>query len=397
VNERYDFDRVIPRKQTNSVKWDLMAKVAKEEDLIPLWVADMDFPAPPEVVAAITKRAELGMYGYTASPQSYVDAIIGWVKRRHGWEIRQEWLASAPGVVPALSMLVMSLTSRGDRVVIQPPVYPPFFDVIRKNGREIVENPLVLRDGTYRIDFADLERKLAAGAKMMILCSPHNPVGRVWTRDELVRMAELCLRYKTILVSDEIHWDLVYEEHTHLPVASLSEEIAMNTITCISAGKSFNLAGLLTANVIIPNPEWRHAYIHTLQTMHLFIENFFAGAAVEAAYTHGEAWLAQLMRYIKGNLDYLTDFLATRIPEIKPIKPEGTYLAWLDCRELGMNADEIKNWMYKKAKVALNEGSTFGKAGEGFLRINLACPRATLAEGLARMERAMREIREYGG
>ncbi|NGQ93790.1 putative C-S lyase [Brevibacillus sp. SYP-B805] len=391
MNQLYDFDRVIPRRNTHSVKWDLMAKVSREPDLIPLWVADMDFPAPPEVVEAVTRRAELGIYGYAVNPDSYFEAVGGWMKRRHGWEIRQEWLVHAPGVIPAISMLVMALTAPGDRVVIQPPVYPPFFDVIRKNGREVVENPLVLRHGRYEMDFEDLERQLEAGAKMLILCSPHNPVGRVWTREELLRLSQLCLAHKVILVSDEIHSDLVYDGYRHIPAASLSEEIAMNTITCISVGKTFNLAGLQTANVIIPNAEWRRAYTHTLHALHLFIQNYFAGAAVVAAYTHGEAWLSQLMSYIRGNLDYLTDYLAKHMPTIKPVKPEGTYLVWLDCRELGMTAPEIKEWMYRKAKVALNEGSTFGKEGEGFLRINLACPRATLAEGLVRMERALKE------
>lgn len=381
---KYNFDRVISRKETSSIKWDTK-RLFNQEDLIPLWVADMDFPAPPEVIAAVTKRAQHGIYGYSTYNHEYHEALINWMQKRHQWEIEREWIQFSPGVVPALGLLVLALTRPGDQIVIQTPVYPPFRDVIRDNGRQIVENELLLQDGRYTMDFADLKEKLSAGARMMFLCSPHNPVGRVWREEELRQVAELCLRYDVILVSDEIHGDLVYPGNRHIPIASLSAEIAKQTITCISTGKTFNLAGLTTAAAIIPNAEHRRAYKKTAQGLHLFVENCFGTIAAQAAYTHGEEWLHEAIRYIEGNLDYLNQTFAEHLPEVKVIRPEGTYLAWLDCRAWQMNAADMKKWMYQKAKVALNEGSTFGRQGEGFLRINLACPRSILAEGLKRM------------
>jgi len=384
---KYQFDQVVSRAGTSALKWDT-ERLFKQEDLIPLWVADMDFPAPPEVIDAVTTRAQHGIYGYSGRRQSYYDALINWLKRRHQWEVRQDWIQYAPGVVPGLGLLVLSLTKPGDGIVIQPPVYPPFYEVVRDQGREVMENELVLEDGRYVMNLADLEQKFAAGAKMMILCSPHNPVGRVWREEELRKVAELCVRYGVILVSDEIHADLVYRGHCHTPIAALSEEIANQTITCLSTGKTFNLAGLTTAAAIIPNPEYRKAYQKTQQALHLFVENCFGPLAAEAAYTHGEAWLEELMAYIEGNLAYLAETLATEMPEVKLIEPEGTYLAWLDFRAWQMNTTELKKWMYQEAKVALNVGATFGKQGEGFLRINLACPRSILEEGLKRMVQA---------
>lgn len=384
---KYDFDRVTPRREMGALKWDT-GRLFKQDDLIPLWVADMDFPAPPEVVELMTSRAEHGIYGYSSRKQSYHDALIGWLDRRHRWKIQQEWIAYAPGVVPALSMLVLTFTEPGDRIVLQSPVYPPFFEVIGENGRVVAENELVLRDGSYEMDLADLEKHLSSGAKMMFLCNPHNPVGRVWREDELRKVVELCQRYGVLLVSDEIHADLVYPNHRHIPVASLSEEAARQTITCLSTGKTFNLAGLHTAAVIIPDAARKKAYEKTLRALHLFIENYFGSFAAQAAYTYGEEWLDELIVYLQGNLDFLEQTIRRELPGVHLIRPEGTYLAWLDVRAWGMSPTAIKKWMYQEAKVALNEGSTFGRQGAGFLRINLACPRVTLAEGLSRIVRA---------
>lgn len=388
----YDFDQPISRLGTASVKWDQLERLFGEQEIIPMWVADMDFKSPPAVVEALTERAKQGVYGYTIRTQGYYDAIIGWQKRRHNWQVEQEWLSSCPGVVPALSLIVSAFTQPGDKVLLQSPVYHPFYDVIAENGREIVCNELVLQGGRYQIDFASLEQQLQDGVKLMLLCSPHNPVGRVWQRDELIRLGELCLKYNVLVICDEIHCDLVYPGQQHIPFASLSEEFAQNSITCIAPSKTFNLAGLQTSVIILPNREHRNLYNRALKSHALFLENFFAVTAVEAAYNHGEEWLDQLMRYLQGNLDFLTDYLTDQISEIKVIKPEGTYLVWLDCRQLGMDAKQIKQWMYHEAKVALIEGSTFGKNGEGFLRMNIACPRSVLAEALDRIQQAVKRL-----
>jgi cystathionine beta-lyase len=358
-----------------------------------MWVADMDFRSPPAVVEAIVNRAKQGIYGYTIRTPGYYDAIISWQQRRHNWQVEQEWLSSCPGIVAALSIIVSVFTQPGDKVLLQSPVYTPFYKVISENGREIVNNELVLRDGKYRIDFDRLEEQLRSGVKLMLLCSPHNPVGRVWQRDELMRLGELCLNYNTLVVSDEIHCDLVYPGQRHIPFASLSEEFAQNSITCIAPSKTFNLAGLQTSVIILPNRELRNRYNRALKARGLYPENFFGVTAVEAAYNHGEEWLEQLLRYLQGNLDFLTSYIAEHISEIKVIKPEGTYLVWLHCRALGMDANRIKQWMYHEAKVALIEGSSFGKNGEGFLRMNIACPRSVLAEALARIRQAAEKVR----
>jgi len=392
----FHFDEIVDRKQSQAIKWDVREKLFGSADVIPLWVADMDFPAPPAVRDALIKRAEHGIYGYTSRSVAAQEAIIAWWQRRHHWAIRREWMLQVPGVVPALSMLVATLTQPGDAVLIQPPVYPPFFEVIERNGRTVVESPLVLEDGRYRIDFADLEEKLAGGVKMMILCSPHNPVGRVWRQEELHRLGELCLRHDVMLVSDEIHADLVYAAHRHVPVASLSEALSQQTITCISPGKTFNLAGLQTASVIIPRSEWRTAMKEALHTLHLTTDHYFAGAAVEAAYRHGESWLEALQQYLEGNRRLVADYLETRLRPMRMIEPEGTYLIWLDCRELGMSRDELKRWFNREAKVGLNEGASFGQGGEGFMRMNIACPLVVLTEALERIALAM-ERRRTGG
>lgn len=385
---KYDFDKVIDRRHTASLKWDAVEKRFGSSDILPLWVADMDFPSPPEVVAALTERAKHGMYGYTIRPQSFYDAILGWLKRRHQWDVRQEWLAFAPGVVTALSVLVSILTEPGERVLIQPPVYYPFFDVVRQNGRELVEQPLVLRDGRYVMDWDDLERKLASGVKLMLLCSPHNPGGRVWSREELQTLGELCRKYQVKVVSDEIHADLVYPGHRHIPLASLSPELAQNTVTCLSPSKTFNLAGIKTAVVVIPHPQLRRKYQERMHLLSLHEENCFAVTALQAAYTQGEGWLEELLAYLQGNLAFLQEFADRHLPGMRVMQPEGTYLVWLDCRSLGMDPQRLKEWMYEEAKVALNEGSMFGQNGRGFLRLNIACPRTLLREGLERMRRA---------
>lgn len=390
-----DFDRRHERLHTASVKWDLMRYLFGGEDLIPLWVADMDFQAPEAVVEALTERAKQGIYGYTSRPQSYYDAVTSWLKERHGWEIPQTSLSTSPSVLNALSVCLSLLTAPGDGVLIQTPVYNAFHEKIPLNDRVIVENPLLFENGRYTMDFADLEQKLASGsAKVVVLCNPHNPVGRVWERDELQQLGEICLKHQVPVITDEIHFDLILPGHTHTMFGSLSEAFAQNSITLFSPTKTFNIAGLHTSMAIIPNATWRSRFKRQMQALNIDHESYFALTATEAVYTKGAAWLDELLVYLQGNLERVTAFCAAQMPKIRVIKPEGTYLVWLDCRELGMNAQQIKDWMYREAKVALSEGSTFGQAGEGFLRMNIACPRVILEEGLQRMQQAYDRLKK---
>lgn len=385
----YDFDTLIDRTNTASYKWDQSANLFGSEDIVPMWVADMDFPAPEEVVAAIKQRASLGIYGYTIKTQSYYDAIMNWQKRRHQWEIQQEWISTSPGVVPALTILIEVLTEPGDGVMIQSPVYYPFYEVIRMNDRVIIENELLVENGKYVMDFEALEAQMAAGAKLMLFCSPHNPGGRVWTRDELKRLEQLALQYNVVVISDEIHGDMTFKGHEHIPLASLSEEMARNTVTCIAPSKTFNLAGLQTANVILPDARIRQLYNRRLKALSLHMESYFGGIALESAYHYGEAWLDQLMIYLENNLDTLIAFFAEHLPQCQVMRPEGTYLVWVDCRAISEDPSELRKIMFHEAGVAFSDGSVFGKEGEGFLRINIGCPRSLMMKGLERFAAAV--------
>jgi cystathionine beta-lyase len=402
---QYDFSQEINRRGTHSIKWGFMQD---EEDplranptdaffgenrILPLWVADMDFASPRPVVEALVARAEHGIYGYTGKTDSYCEAVVNWMRKRHGWEIAPEWICTTPGVVPALNMLVRAFAAPGERVLIQRPVYYPFFGAIENNGAEMVVNPLVYENGRYRMDFGDLEEKARdPRVRLAILCSPHNPVGRVWTAAELIRFGEICLQNDVLIVSDEIHGDLVYRGHIFTPFARLGEAFAQNAITCTAPSKTFNLAGLHTSNIIISNPELRGRFEKTLQSTGLFGMNVFGVVAVEAAYNHGEEWLAQMLDYLEGNLRYLEDYVSGRIPQVSVIRPEGTYLVWIDCRRLGLDKDGLKRLMLKEARVYLDEGFLFGPEGEGFERINIACPRPILAEALERIESAIARL-----
>ncbi|MBD2845748.1 pyridoxal phosphate-dependent aminotransferase [Paenibacillus sp. IB182496] len=385
----YDFDQVIERRGTASYKWDQSDKLFGRADLLPLWVADMDFSPPREVVDAIVERARQGVYGYTIRTDDYYDAVRGWLSRRHGWDVQPGWISSSPGVVPALSMLVMACTEPGDGIILQSPVYYPFYDVIRMNGRVVVDNPLVLRDGQYRMDFDLLEQQAKDGAKLLLLCSPHNPGGRVWTREELARVGEICERHGVLVVADEIHHDLVLKPHRHTPYASISKACANHSITCIAPSKTFNLAGLQAASVIIPNERLRRVYTQQLKRLSLHMETYFGLSAVVSSYTYGDQWLDELLAYLAGSVDALIAFCAERLPQVRPIRPEGTYMVWLDCRAVSEDPEELKRLMFEEAGVAFSEGSVFGRQGAGFLRVNLACPRALLMEALERFAAAI--------
>ena len=387
-----EFDTIIDRRNTASWKWDKTEKIFGTADLLPMWIADMDFASPAEVIAAVKAKAEHGVYGYATFPSSFYAAIIGWMKRRHNWQIEQEWISVTPGVVPAISIAVQALTEPGDGIVIQPPVYPPFFRCVKTNNRKLVENPLRLHNGRYEMDFDDLERKLDPTVKMLVLCSPHNPVGRVWSQADLHRLADICLKRKIIILSDEIHGDLVFRGYKHIPVASLNPEVAAQTVTFTAPSKTFNLAGLYTSATVISNPELRQKFNTLLEVLSISEGNVFGIAACEAAYNYGDAWLAELLDYLERNADYLADFVNRQIPDVKVIKPECTYLAWLDFTALGLAGPDLKSFLVHRAKVGLNDGTTFGREGEGFARLNFGCPRVLLQEGLQRIEKAVREL-----
>lgn len=386
----YDFDQVHDRRNTDSLKWDALLQRFGVTDALPMWVADMDFMSPPEVIAAVEQRAKQGFYGYVIAPDDYKPSVVDWFARRHQWEIDADWCIDSPGVVTALSLAVATYTQPGDQVIIQPPVYPPFYNVVKKNGRELVENPLRLVDGRYQFDLDDLAAKLNPRVKMLILCSPHNPVGRVWERAELEALTELCSRHDILFVSDEIHCDLVFKPIRHTPLATLSPEVADRTITCVAPSKTFNLPGLYTSTVMIQNKTLREQFQAEMIRLSLGHVNVFGSLAANQAYRHGDAWLDDMLTYVHANVTYLTQQLADQLPQVKVIQPEGTYLVWIDCRELGMNGQELSEFLAKDAKLAFNQGYAFGDNGEGFIRINLACPRSIVEEGVRRLVSAVR-------
>ncbi|MBE2223375.1 MAG: pyridoxal phosphate-dependent aminotransferase [Anaerolineae bacterium] len=395
----YNFDKEIKRIGTSSVKWDYQkngigmvesdACDAKHgaDRLLPLWVADMDFKSPPAVIEALKARAEHGIFGYTKHGDSYFEALINWMDTHYGRQIKKEWVILTPGVVSAIKIMVQTFVAPGEKVLIQPPVYYPFFGAIEENGAEIVRNELILEGNRYFMDFDDLAQKTADPAvKMAILCSPHNPIGRVWTKEELTRFGEICLANDVLVISDEIHCDLIMTGHTFTSFASISEAFAQNSIVCTAPSKTFNLPGLKTSNMIIPNRNLRLAFSKTMERAGLMGGNTFGIVGTEAAYRHGEEWLTKLLAYIESNYHFMVDYLAEHLPQLTVFPLEGTYLVWVDCRALGLDAETRQELFLKEAKLFLDEGELFGPEGLGFERFNIACPRAILAEALARMK-----------
>ncbi|MHA1258230.1 MAG: MalY/PatB family protein [Candidatus Heimdallarchaeaceae archaeon] len=391
----YDFDQVIDRTETHSIKWDksFLQEYFEVSDVLPLWVADMDFQCPQPVIEVIKKKAEEGIYGYSwhGTPE-YYDSIIYWMKHRHQWKIEKEWVVYSPGVMPAISVIIRNFTNPGDKIIIQSPVYYPFFSSITKNGRQVVNNQLMFSNKGYSFDFDDFEEKAKDPlTKLFILCSPHNPVGRVWTKAELKKIGEICLENEILVVSDEIHHDLVLSGKKHIVFSQISEEFQENSIICTSPSKTFNLAGLQISNTIIANERIRKNFEYGLSGKnHLSIPNAFGSEALIAAYQEGEEWLNQVLVYIEKNFAYLKSFLEENLSDVEMIKPEGTYLAWLDFKKLAMKDKERKEFLLKKAKVAFNSGVDFGPGGEGFERINVACPRVILSECLKRVNKAIK-------
>jgi cystathionine beta-lyase len=387
---KYDFDTEISRENTSCYKYDLREKIFDQKDVIPMWVADMDFPTPPFIIEAIKERLKHEILGYTYIPDSFYEAIIGWNSRRHNWQIKKEWISFAPGVVPALNMLVMAFTQPADAIVIQPPVYFPFFSAVQNHGRKLVINPLRYENGSYHIDFVNLLQVLDKRVKMLIVCNPHNPTGNVWKEEDLLQLAEICMKRNILIVSDEIHCDIVYPGNTHTPVATLSDDIAHHTITCMAASKTFNIAGLSTSYLIIPDGKLKKKYDTILDNVHVGSGNIFGFTALEAAYNQGDEWLNQLLAYLKGNIDMLLEFFINNIPCIKPLKPEATYMVWLDCHAMNMNSKELQQFMIKKAKLGLSNGILFGENGDGFQRMNIATPKRILMKALEQLHHAIK-------
>ncbi|MBR2668121.1 MAG: pyridoxal phosphate-dependent aminotransferase [Oscillospiraceae bacterium] len=390
------FDTVHDRRNTGAIKYDAQPPTAVEGDVIPMWVADMDFPSPPAVEEALLRRVRHGIYGYSDAGSDYDALVVDWYRRRLNWTVRPEWILKAPGVMPAIAAAIQALSEPGDGVLICQPVYYPFAQIIPANHRRLVVSQLRLTEGRYRIDFADLEAKLQSGVRIFLLCSPHNPVGRVWTRDELLEIGRLCCKCDVILLSDEIHSDFVLSEHPHIPVASLSEELAARTVTCTSPTKTFNLAGLQTANIIVPNGTLRKKMARQGYAAGLGAQNALSLTAAQAAYRDGEPWLEALLDYLRGGYDLLREAFPSDGP-VSLIEPDGTYLAWLDCRKLGLPPKALANTLLKKTGVWLHNGATFGAGGEGFVRMNIACPRSVLSEAVARIRRAVSELTDPSG
>lgn len=385
---KYNFDEEINRRNTGSVKWDL-----DKEEVTPMWVADMDFKVAEPILDAMKKRLEHGIFGYAMIPERYYDAEIYWWAKRHNFEINKEWILPTTGVIPALSAIVQAFTEEGDRVIINSPVYNYFNTSIINNKCEVVINDLIYEENTYKIDFEDFEKKVSdEKVKLFVLCNPHNPGGRVWTYNELKKIGEICLKYKVLVVSDEIHRDLIYKKYKYTPMASIDNDILMNTITCTAPSKTFNIAGLKIANIVIANEELRKKVDKSLNVNESIEPNVFGIEALVAAYIEGEEWLDQLLDYLEGNKNYLVNFMKNNIPNLNVMIPEGTYLVWIDCSNLKISAKELGKKLLKEEKIRVSYGGTYGNNGKDFIRINLACTRKTLKEGLHRILSCLKKL-----
>jgi cystathionine beta-lyase len=384
----FDFDREIPRSGTDSVKWDGRTGYFGTDEVTPMWVADMDFAAPQAVIDALQARAAHPVYGYTLFPDSLFDALTGWLQRRHGWHVQREWIVMAPGVVPSLHAAVLAFSQAGESVIVQPPVYFPFMSSVTDTGRKLVLNPLKLEHGRYSFDLEHFEQSAAEGARLLMLCSPHNPVGRVWDRQELNDLLAIAHRYDLIVLSDEIHADLLYPGNTHIPLATLAGAMD-NVITTVAPSKTFNIPGLGLSALIVPNPSHRAAIGKAFGLLHVSAANPFSMAAFTAAYHAGEPWLDALMPYLATTRDAARQFLQDRLPQIRLIEPEGTYLLWLDCRALEMNDKQLKDFFVREAGVGLSPGAVFGEGGSGFMRMNIGAPRKQVMAAFEQIAQAL--------
>ena len=385
---KYNFDEVIDRSGNRAAKYDERIKKFGTADVIPLWVADMDFKTAQPIIDGLKAKAEEGIWGYTSRPDSYFEAICSWQERRNGWKIDKSLVSWSLGVVPALSAIVKVFSQPGDKVMIQTPVYSEFYDVTEAWGRQVVENQLVEKDGSWTVDFEDFEKK-AKEVKIFLLCSPHNPLGIVWTKEQLQKMAEICIANNVLMVSDEIHSDLIFHGKKHIPTATVTEEIGKHIISCISGTKTFNLAGLQASTTVFPNADIKKKFDTFWMNMDIHRNNAFSSVAMEIAFNQGEEWLEQLLESLDGNFELIRSYCAENIPQIKPNIPDATYLVWLDCRDLGMDNETLRKFMIEKAGLGLNEGYNFGRSLSGYMRLNAACPRSVLEKALGQLKAAV--------
>lgn len=388
---KYDFDEIIDRNNNRAAKYDERVKKFGTNEVIPLWIADMDFRIAQPIIDACKRKAEEGLWGYTSRPDSYFKAVQEWEKKRNQWDVDVSLMSWSLGVVPALSAIVKVFSHTGDKILIQTPVYSEFYDVTEAWGRVVVENQLIEKNEKWHVDFEEFEKK-AKECKIFLLCNPHNPLGIVWEPEELKRMAEICIANDVLLVSDEIHSDLIFHGKKHTPTATLSKEIAKKIITCVSATKTFNLAGLQASTTIFPNEQMKQKFDDFWMNMDIQRNNAFSSVAMEAAYNEGEEWLTQLLAYISENFNFIKKYFDENIPKIKPNVPDATYLVWLDCRELGMSNEELRDFMIHKAGLGLNEGCSFGRSLSGYMRLNAACPRSVLEQALKQLKEAIDKL-----
>jgi cystathionine beta-lyase len=385
----YDFNKIINRENTNSVKYDLRHKIFGDENVLPMWVADMDFETPDFIRDAVKKRADEDVYGYAFRPESYFKSICDWQEKHHQWTVYNNHISFSPGVVPGLALCVHNFSNPGDKIIIQSPVYMPFFSTVKDNDRELVLNDLINEDGYYTMDFEDLKSKIDEKTAMIIISNPHNPVGRAWKKEELETLIAICEEKDILIISDEIHSDLVFAPNKHIPIASISEEAKNRTITFMAPSKTFNIAGLSSAYAIIPNKKLRGKYNTALEAYHLYLGNIFGNIATEAAYNNGEAWMFEMKQYLEANIDYVCDFLKEHLPQVKCRKPEATYLMWLDFTALNLDNDSLNDFIIEKAGLGLNKGNSFGKLGSGYMRINVACPKSIVEKAMHQLKEAL--------
>lgn len=388
---KYDFDEIVPREHTDCFKFDNVKEIFGTEDVIPMWIADMDFKTPPFIVETIRKRLEHEVLGYTFTNSSWKPAIQNWVSRRYGWDVSSGEIGFVGGIVPAISFALQCFTAPGDKVLIQPPVYHPYHNVTKELGRTLVTNPLKLVNGQLEVDFTDFEEKVK-GCKLFLLCNPHNPCGRVWSKAELQRMCDICVQNNVLIVSDEIHCDMTFKGFTHTPFATVSEDAKNNSITFMAASKTFNIAGLKSSYHIIQNDGVRRQYNDFLRKNELDSAHLFATAPVATAYNEGDEWLSQMLEYVEANIDYMEDFLKANMPKLDMIRPQASFLVFIDARALGLPHDELVRFFIREAKVGMNDGATFGEGGSGFMRMNLGCPRSVLKKALGQIKSAYDKI-----
>lgn len=388
----YNFDEIIDRKNTDAVKLERCKALFGTENVLPLWVADMDFRTPDFILDTIRERLQHPILGYSVPPKGFNDAFVKWVNEHHQWNITATQVGFVPGIVPALSFAVQCFTQPGDEIIVQPPVYYPFFNVIRNNNRRVVTNPLIEVDGKFVIDFDDFESKITDKTKLFILCNPHNPGGKVWSAETLRRIDEICTRRNILVISDEVHADMVHRGHSHVPYASVSETAAQGSVTFMAPTKVFNMPGVVSSSYIIQNPEIRASFAHFLEAAEMNTGNLFAYLTTVACYEKGEEWRVAMLDYVQDNIRYVIDYLKVNLPGIKPMEPEASFLLWLDCRELGMDTDELHHFFAHKAGLGLNKGSVFGEGGEFHLRLNVACPRAILVQAMKQLSAAVESL-----